>query len=96
MARAKVIHSTHAVTVLFAGNPADPEPQTGVIKFPGGHVEVTRTTDGKYWAHTYIDNAAVIYNSRIDYKPGGMRSDIPQIEYDQDISKLAILIGKGT
>lgn len=71
MAKAKVTHSTDGVCVTFKGNPKSPEPSLGVIKFPGGNVEVSRTTDGKYWAHISIDNASFVENSRIDHNYEG-------------------------
>ena len=53
--------------IIFKGDHVVPEPSTGVIKFPGGHVEVSRTSDGKYWAHIAVDNPSNIAKSRIDY-----------------------------
>lgn len=67
MARHKVIHSEDACCVLIEGNRASPEPSTAVIKFPGGHVEVSRTSDGAYWVHFSADGAANIVDSRVDY-----------------------------
>lgn len=66
MANAKVVHSQDAVMVEFKGNPKSPEPSTGVIKFPGGHVEVTRTSDGSYWAHLTVVDPQNIVDSRMD------------------------------
>lgn len=68
MARAKVVHSDDAVLVEFLGNPNSPEPSTGVIKFPGGHVEVSRCTDGTYWAHINTVSGVNIVEGRIDRK----------------------------
>jgi len=67
MARAKVVHSSDAVCVIFEGNKANPEPVTGVIKFPGGHVEVSRCSDGSYWAHVEVFHPENIGAGRIDY-----------------------------
>ena len=66
MARAKVVHSADAVTVIFKGNKKSPEPTSGVILFPGGHVEVSRTSDGDYWAHVYADDPSTVIDGRID------------------------------
>lgn len=66
MARAKVTHSDDAVQITFNGNKKYPEPGTGVIKFPGGHVEVSRCTDGNYWAHIAVVSGANIVEGRID------------------------------
>jgi len=68
MARAKVVHSTASTSIQVKGNRGSPEPQTTVINFPGGHVEVTRTTDDKYWVHIGFDEDAKIKDSRVDFK----------------------------
>jgi len=41
----------HNAAVVLAGDPKNPEPETVTVRFPGGEVEVTRCTDGKYWVH---------------------------------------------
>lgn len=42
------------------------EPAQHIIEFPGGAIEVTRTTDGDYWAH-------VIVNRHPPFEDGGTR-----------------------
>lgn len=32
-----------------------PEPAQHIIEFPGGAIEVSRTTDGLYWAHIIVE-----------------------------------------
>ncbi len=66
MARAKVVHSTDCVEVVFEGDKKNPEPSTGVIKFPGGHIEVSRCSDDTYWAHLAVDDGVNIIDGRID------------------------------
>lgn len=66
MARAKVTHSDDAVQITFLGDLRNPEPSTAVIQFPGGHVEVSRCSDGTYWAHIAVVDGANIVGSRID------------------------------
>ena len=97
MAKAKVVHSGDAVTVIFKGNPKHPEPSTGIIKFPGGHVEVSRTTDNQYWAHTEIYETGQITSSRLDYdyetylKNNG---EIVLVPEEQHLVKIAIKVNK--
>lgn len=67
MARAKVVHSDDAVMIQFFGNPKNPEPSTAVIKFPGGHIEVSRCLDGSYYAHLEVVDPSNITDSRVDY-----------------------------
>lgn len=96
MAKAKVIHSEDAVMIKFEGKRSDPEPQTAVIKFPGGHVEVTRTTDGRYWAHVEAEKPESIQESRIDYNHEGYKAtggSIPKIPHADKIQHMAVLIG---
>lgn len=98
MAKAKVVHSEQSVMVLMKGNKNSPEPQSAIIKFPGGQVEVTRCTDGKtYWAHIHINESTEILNSRIDYafEVASERSEkglkpIPIIDNEQSITKMAV------
>lgn len=97
MARANVVHSEDAVTVLFAGNRNKPEPSTGIIRFPGGHVEVARTSDGAYWAHVEVEKAGNIQQSRIDYNHEGYEAtggSIPTIPHADKIQHMAILVGR--
>lgn len=79
MAKAKVIHSDDACLIQFNGDKCYPEPATGVIQFPGGHVEVSRCTDGTYWAHIAVVSPANIIGSRLDFTYGAPVSvtDIP-------------------
>lgn len=106
MARAKVIHSTNACVIMFEGNKhTRPEPDTGVIKFPGGHVEVSRTSHGTYWAHIYVDNPENVIGSRIDYDRDGWegigKSPIPkqdrvrELAVEVDDRKRELFSGKG-
>lgn len=81
MSRARVVHSTDAVTIIFNGDKKFPEPSTGVIKFPGGHVEVSRCSDGTYWAHINVVDGVNIVDGRIDRRGVGCAvSDIPDHE----------------
>ncbi|MHB1265894.1 MAG: hypothetical protein ACYC1S_16015, partial [Gemmatimonadaceae bacterium] len=36
-----------------------PEPAQHIIEFPGGAVEVSRTSDGSYWAHIIVHRGQV-------------------------------------
>jgi hypothetical protein len=81
MARAKVTHSGDSVQVTFNGDVRSPEPSTGIIKFPGGWVEVTRCSDGTYWAHLEVAPGATVHESRIDrHAPGGGVVDVVDCE----------------
>ena len=68
MARAKVTHSDDAVQITFIGKKSNPEPSTGIIKFPGGHVEVSRCSDGTYFAHIEVVDSANVQASRMDFQ----------------------------
>ena len=103
MARAEVVHSDDAVAILLRGNPRRPEPSTAVIKFPGGHVEVTRASDGSYWVHvernTRIndpesDTLGVIIESRIDHTYEARAKGIPPMPAHSEIQHMAIRIAR--
>lgn len=96
MAKAEVVHQGDGVTVIFKGDKTKrPEPSVGVIKFPGGHVEVSRASDGSYWAHLEAADPSNIIDSRIDYSepvgdyPGVSVVDLP---HGEKVKKLAIRI----
>jgi len=94
MARARIVHSDDAVTIIFNGDRKSPEPSTGIIKFPGGHVEVTRCSDGTYWAHVAVVDGVNIVDSRIDHlaKSSWYIQDIPNAE---SVNHIAIRIANG-
>lgn len=93
MARAKVVHSDAACTIIFDGDKRSPEPPTGVIKFPGGYVEVSRTSEGKYWAHLYRDEDSTIENSRINYSCESEIRNVPDLPDAENVLGIALLIG---
>jgi len=90
MARAKVTHSTDAVQITFNGDIRDPEPSTGVIQFPGGHVEVSRCSDGTYWAHIALVDGVNIIEGRID-RDGGVQA-VSDLEDHNMINHIAIRV----
>jgi len=98
MAKAKVVHSKDACTIIFTGEKTNPEPTTGIIKFPGGIIEVSRTTDGSYWAHLSItkpekDFRSAIIDSRIDYNFNS-KLNIISIPNEANVEHIALRIKK--
>lgn len=65
--------------ILLKGDPKSPESAEHIIKFPGGSIAVTRTSDNEYWAHIEVNKGQVledmfreskageIVDSRLDY-----------------------------
>jgi len=90
MAKAKVTHSQDAVQITFNGDIRDPEPSTGVIKFPGGHVEVSRCSDGTYWAHIAMVSGANIVDGRIDRE--GRTNAVEAMDDADKINHIAIRV----
>lgn len=41
--------------VKLKGNRKNPEPESFRIAFPGGDVDVVRTTDDEYWVHVRVN-----------------------------------------
>jgi hypothetical protein len=90
---------------LLGDKTQKPEPATHIIEFPGGAVELSRTTDGNYWAHIIVnrdfalpEGAKGLYGaygeivgSRIDYDfPTDPHIvDVPNAE---QVRQIAILI----
>ena len=67
-------------TVELKGERSKPESAQHIITFPGGSIEVSRTSDGDYWAHIAVNpepatdcgipiasRQGVISDSRIDF-----------------------------
>lgn len=99
MARHKVIHSDDACCVLIEGDKRSPEPSTASIKFPGGSVEVSRTSDGHYWAHIQVDDRSNVVQSRIDYaheewarRVGNGGECIPPVPAAEFVEHVAFLV----
>ena len=86
-----IVHSEDACTIIFEGEKTTPEPATGIIKFPGGHVEVSRTSTGTYWAHIAVDHYDNIKDSRIDYDCEGWKEHgIPAIPGQERIQQFRL------
>lgn len=103
MARFAVHHSEDACCVLIDGDRRRPEPSTAVIRFPGGHVEVSRASDGSYWVHvgrnTRIndpdaDVLGEIVESRIDHTYEARERGIPPMPAAEHIEHLAMRIAR--
>ena len=95
MARAKVVHSDDAVLVEFYGNPKNPEPSTAVVRFPGGHIEVSRCSDGSYWAHLEVVDPQNVIASRVDHTWEGRQQlgSIPPIPLVNEVKHIALNVG---
>lgn len=82
-----------------------PEPATHIIEFPGGAIELSRTSDGNYWAHIIVNRDFAlpgdiegmegaygdIVGSRIDYEFPA-EPNIVEIPAAQQVRQIAILI----
>jgi len=88
-----IVHSQDACTLIFKGDKSNAEPSMGAIKFPGGYVEVSRCSDGSYYAHIVADNSKEIIDSRIDYNhEASLEHGIPNIPDMDKVKKLSIKI----
>lgn len=57
MNRMKVIDfGTTVQGVRLKGDRKNPEPESFRVAFPGGDVDVVRTTDGEYWVHVRVNH----------------------------------------
>jgi hypothetical protein len=86
--------------INLIGSKAKPEPAQHIINFPGGAVEVTRTTEGNYWAHVIVftdghinkngDNiAGEVVGSRVTRDNA---LNIPDIEDQEHVKQIAVLV----
>ena len=98
MARLKVTHSADACCIHIKGDKRNPEPTTAVIKFPGGNVEVSRASDGTYWAHLTVSNGeseqgeGATVGSRVEYKYEKREHDILPVPDVDHVRKVALRI----
>lgn len=69
-----------------------------IIGFPGGDVEISRTTDGRYWVHIAVRDGGRISEARIDAK--GRYADQANEALEDEINKgdvehIAFLVESG-
>lgn len=77
-----------------------PEPAQHIVEFPGGAIEVSRTTDGNYWAHIIVNRGwadrdqeglhaarGEVIDARIDTDAGVV--DVPYVD---EFTQIAVLI----
>ena len=96
----KVSRNGEWTVLTIEGNPKNPEAShAGMIKFPGGNVNVTRTTDGNYWVHICVNRpeggfhipgetiTKELISGRVDVIGEGVKSLNPNTDH------LAFLIG---
>lgn len=57
--------------ITLHGNPKKPESATHIIEFPGGSIEVSRTTEGDYWAHIAVNKGQIIQDCNGFYAANG-------------------------
>lgn len=77
-----------------------PESAEHIIEFPGGAIEVARTSDGNYWAHIIVNRGQAFEdcNGRTSARGEVMGSRIQRpdgltpIERHEDVSQIAVLI----
>lgn len=87
---------------LFGDKTEKVESAQHIIEFPGGAIEVSRCTDGSYWAHIIVNhgfgdadgdgmNTAVgeVVGSRIEHQNGTGPADLPN---EKAIEHVAVLI----
>lgn len=75
---------TDALGVTLEGDRRKPEPGTFLVTFPGGEVEITRTSKGDYWVHLAVGqegNPGRIVDARLD-AAGKHASDMNQGDFD--------------
>lgn len=54
------------LTTLYGDKNIKIEKPYTIVAFPGGSVEISRTTDNRYWIHVAVDTGGHIADGRID------------------------------
>jgi len=89
-------------TTLHGDPKIKPEKPYTIIGFPGGDVEISRTSDNKYWIHVRVEQGSelfqngVILDARVDAKGRYTEiNDVLRTELDKgDIDHIAFLVGE--
>jgi hypothetical protein len=93
-----------AAVVRLLGDRNQPEPSTFIVQFPGGEVEISRTTGDDYWVHVrpntdddvlVSEGAKVkgrLARARVDHAvPGGRVEDGEEIGFAETATHVAVL-----
>lgn len=87
---------------LLGDKTVRPESAQHIIEFPGGAVEVSRTSDGRYWAHILVNRGQVIddcdgrvsaVGQVIDSRVWRDGDGLSEIGNHAEVSQIAVLIG---
>ena len=90
---------------LYGNKGLKPEAATHVIEFPGGAIELSRTSAGNYWTHIIVNRDFVlpgdvegieaaygeIVDSRLDYE-FPIHPNVVEVPDEQHLRQIAILI----
>lgn len=100
-ARAMTIGTAPARIDLLGDKTKRPEPAQHIITFPGGAIELSRTSDGFYWAHILVNRGwatddtpgfheriGEVVGSRLDTSSGV----IDRLPRENEIRQIAILV----
>ena len=92
------VTSTDALTIIIEGDKRNPEPGSLIVHFPGGNVEVTRASDGTYWAHIGVVDAGNVIASRVDHSFEAARElgKIPEFPRADAVEHIALRISNAT
>ncbi len=91
--------------VLLGDKTKRPEPASHIIEFPGGAIELSRTSGGDYWAHIIVNRdfalpgeveglegaLGEIVDSRMDYAFPACPNVVP-VPHAPELRQIAILI----
>lgn len=86
--------------IRLLGSKSNPESAQHVIEFPGGAIELSRTSDGNYWAHIIVNRDFAVedcegFRSSLGEIVGGRidtTEDVYEVPNLGDITQIALLI----
>jgi hypothetical protein len=90
--------SGDALTIIIEGDRRNPEPGSCIVHFPGGNVEVSRASDGTYWAHIGVVDPGNVVGSRVDhtYEASCELGKIPEFPRADAVKHIALRISNAT
>lgn len=96
--KVQIVHSDDAVTIIVRGDRRNPEPGTIVVHFPGGNLELSRASDGTYWAHIGVVAPGNVIGSRVDHthEAANELGKIPEFPRAESVNHIALRIANHT
>lgn len=90
-------------TLILNGDPSDPESAQYIVEFPGGSLEVSRTSNDEYWAHIVVHKGRIledtmatrngtVVDSRVEFVNNGEPLEVLELPDQDRIYHIAVRV----